>query len=630
MASRFKVVALLVLSLLVFSSTGAALLSASAASNTGTVSQTSSGLVHSDDLTSGVPSCTGGYNDTSSIDTSYWTISGDAKRESGSSWTACEGPSGLWLGVQSGGPSGTWAGIYAESTTETVMLYHTNLMLPMYSISTIQSGSFNTGLYVQTSNGMVNYLTCYGQVTAGDGYYWGVELATGNTDGATSYQELWTGPSYTNTGPSDEACTIVTNGSNLLQVYMNGTMVYSNTSDNLNIPEPFNAYLEVETSDSQQMLWAGYTDFYATTSNDVTIQNVPAGDVAEIVSGSTVYASATNSGSSPAAVSLNIAQYDLPLAGSLEILSGGSVVATTGSTSFWAGDAYSYQPGTTTTTSTSSSTTKTTQTSTSTSTSTIPGAIALNDVQSTSATVSSSPYQVTIAGFNAGTGSNRLLVVGVSANDEGVASITFGGAPLTQAVASFYNNDAEFWYLVNPAVTGNVVVTFAGATSAVVGAYAFSGVDQATPIPTTNSAYNTAASSPTISLTTQYPNSWVIDLPSIWGGVTLSSPSCTQRWDVNVSDEITGASSSTAQGTPGKATCGWTASNGGDYWDDVAVEIAAASAGTTSTTTSSTTTTTLSTTTQTSTTTASSTTTQTSTTTTTSTTTSCLPIVGCL
>ncbi len=190
-------------------------------------------------------------------------------------------------------------------------------------------------------------------------------------------------------------------------------------------------------------------------------------------------------------------------------------------------------------------------------------------------TVSSSPYQVTLASFNAGTGSNRLLVVGVSANNNIVLSITFGGAQLTKEVTSFVNNDAEFWYLVNPTGTGDIVVTFASPTATVVGAYSFSGVNQSNPIPTTATNSNSAASSPSISITTQYPNSWVLDLPSIWGGVTLGSPSCTQQWDANVPNAISGGSSSTIAASPGQVTCGWTASNGGDLWDDVAIELAA-------------------------------------------------------
>src|ERR1700687_5573510 len=122
------------------------------------------------------------------------------------------------------------------------------------------------------------------------------------------------------------------------------------------------------------------------------------------------------------------------------------------------------------------------------------GSIVLNSVKTTSGTVSSSPYQITLSNVNAGTGTNRLLVVGVGANNNVVTSVTFGGVPLTNKVSTFYNNDAEFWYLTNPSGTGNIVVTMAGATSAVVGAYSFSGVDQTTPIPTSITNHNTAVS----------------------------------------------------------------------------------------------------------------------------------------
>ncbi|MGH2613008.1 MAG: hypothetical protein ACRDFB_08185 [Rhabdochlamydiaceae bacterium] len=115
-----------------------------------------------------------------------------------------------------------------------------------------------------------------------------------------------------------------------------------------------------------------------------------------------------------------------------------------------------------------------------------------------------------------------------------------------------------------------------GATTAVVGAYAFSGVDQTNPITTTSSNFNSAASSPTVSITTANPNSLVLDLPSIYGGVTLGKSTCTQQWDANVPSAITGASSSTAAQSPEQVTCSWTASGGGDLWDDVAVEIKAA------------------------------------------------------
>ncbi|MGI0058247.1 MAG: spherulation-specific family 4 protein, partial [Nitrosotalea sp.] len=187
-----------------------------------------------------------------------------------------------------------------------------------------------------------------------------------------------------------------------------------------------------------------------------------------------------------------------------------------------------------------------------------------------------SPFKITMYKFSPGNGSNRLLVVGVSASSKSATSVKFGTASLTQAVSSFHHNDAEFWYLKNPSSTpADLVVTMSGTTPFAVGTYSFSGVDQAIPIATTNSTNNTSSSSPKIAITTLYANSTVLDLPSIYGGVTLGSPTCTQQWDMNIPSGITGASSNKTQTTPGKVTCAWTASGSGDLWDDVAVEIKA-------------------------------------------------------
>lgn len=199
--------------------------------------------------------------------------------------------------------------------------------------------------------------------------------------------------------------------------------------------------------------------------------------------------------------------------------------------------------------------------------------IVLNNVQSTSGMILSSPYQITLSNFNIGDGDNRLLVVGASANNNSVISVTFGGSPLRKAVSSFHNNDAELWYMTNPSGTANIVVTMNGTTSAVIGAYAFSGVDQSNPIPNNSTNYNNATSSPTVSITTQYPNSWVIDITSIYGSVTLGSSTCTQQWNVNMPGIITGASSSMTVPSAGSTTCNWTASYSGDFWDDAAIEV---------------------------------------------------------
>src|SRR5438093_798989 len=81
-----------------------------------------------------------------------------------------------------------------------------------------------------------------------------------------------------------------------------------------------------------------------------------------------------------------------------------------------------------------------------------------------------------------------------------------------------------------------------------------------------------------------YQISLVLDSPSIYGGITLSSPTCTQSWNINMPSAITGASSSTVPASASSVTCRWTTSGGGDLWDDVAIEVKASSSGVNTTT----------------------------------------------
>src|SRR5690242_17891366 len=113
------------------------------------------------------------------------------------------------------------------------------------------------------------------------------------------------------------------------------------------------------------------------------------------------------------------------------------------------------------------------------------GLVTLSNHASNSSKLTTSPFTINLPSFNAGAGSDRLLVVGVEANNQSVNSVTFGGTALTKVAGSFHNQYSAFWYLKNPSGTGNIVVTMAGATQVVIGAYAFYGVDQSNPIPTT-------------------------------------------------------------------------------------------------------------------------------------------------
>jgi len=549
-ASSTTVVAGATLALLVVSSLTVMVPFGRAHAATNSISRVSSGLVASDSLTTG--------------STAQWTFGGDASSQPGAKYTHSEDSQGLHIAVQPA-TSGTWSGYYAVSRNTSATLFHAVVTL---AYTSVPDNGFNTGIYVQTwNNDFIDYIGCLG-VAVPLGHYWTVVQSYGVIVGSQVINTLYQSP--LNAGPMTQDCTIITNGNNFLKVYLGGSVVVNKNNMTLNMPPPQQVYLEPQSSTASSLLTGTYTGYYATTKEGVTVTGAPVGGTAELVDASNnVLASAQAAANGSA--TMPVGKYSLPISGTIKVLdkSNTLVAATTTAVSVWGGDVYAASSSSTSTTSTSS-----TSSTTTTSTTTAGAPIALNNVASTSGVVSNPPFQITLSGFNAGTGSNRLLLVGVSANNNNVASVTFGGVALKQEAGSFYNNDAELWYLVNPSGAADIVVTMAGATSVVVGAYAFSGVNQANPIPTQVTAHNTSPGSPAISITTQYQNSWIVDLPSIYGGSTLGSPTCTQNWDINVANAITGASSSTAAASAGAKTCGWTASNG-DFWDDVAIEIMA-------------------------------------------------------
>ena len=530
---------------------------------TGAISQSSSGLVASDSLTTG--------------STSGWAFAGDAASESGAKFSYSENSTGLHIGVQSGADA-TYAGYFAESPDTTAQLFSAVVTI---GPSSVPDDTFNNGIYVQTSNNdFIDFVDCAGVVTT-SGYYWTVTQSYGIVVGSQMTSTLYESPM--DALPLTETCTIITNGSNFLEVYLGGNVVVDRDNLTLNMPSPFNAYLEPETSTATLMLTGTFTDYYATAGQGVTVTNAPAGGTAELVgSSNNVLASAPIASNGTA--TMLIGQYALPLSAVLEVLySNGTLAASTASPiSVWGGDVYqvSSTSTTTSTTTTSSTTAKASSTTSSTTTSSSSGTsgITLNGAASTSGSASIPMFQVTLPRFNPGGGSDRLLVVGVAADDYSVSSITFGNLSLTQAggTSSFYYSDTELWYLDGtppgyPSVPTNIVVTMSGPTSVVVGAYAFSGVDQGTPIATWATNYGSGGS-PAISLTTRYAGSWILDQPSVIGS-SLTAPTCTQEWNADVSGAVTGASSYLATSTPGEYSCSWTPGPPGAPWDDMAVEI---------------------------------------------------------
>ena len=289
-----------------------------------TLTQSQSGLQARDPLTSGA--------------SSEWTFLGDAPAE-GAPYSTVENGTGLYVGVQS--PSSpNWAGFFGVSPPSDVMLSHAVLTLPYRSTSEYD---FNTGLYVQTTAAFVNYITCYAQVTPA-GYYWGVLYTSGSAHSAVTFTQLYLHIG----GPLTQDCTIVTNGQNMLRVYLQGKLVYSSDTLNLGMPAPFRAYLEVESSDASRMLYGRFTDYYSTMSDKVRVENAPPGDTVSLV-GSDYNSSGaldpiTTAGAEVApngTASIPIGQYHLPIVGSLVVRDPDQKVAAASSTAdIWGGDVY--------------------------------------------------------------------------------------------------------------------------------------------------------------------------------------------------------------------------------------------------------------------------------------------------
>ena len=184
-------------------------------------------------------------------------------------------------------------------------------------------------------------------------------------------------------------------------------------------------------------------------------------------------------------------------------------------------------------------------------------------VQSATKISSASATTVTIPLFNPGGASNRVLVVGLSFGSgapTGV-TVTYGGISLALATGTFVTNGnahTEIWYLASPSMTpANIVATWTGARPVVMGAVAFNGADQTTPV--TNGTINSAASTAVSVTIPSAPGDMTIDTVTSLSatGLFLSAPTKTQQW-IDTTRTGARAGGSTAAGAA-TVTHAWTA-----------------------------------------------------------------------
>ena len=140
-------------------------------------------------------------------------------------------------------------------------LYHSNIELPRRENLGGILSRFSAGLYIQTSiiYGQINYVACVGEIGPA-GVEWRVESGLGNDVVVTQHNDLWRD---TNSSVWKRDCTIITNGANYLKVYLDNKLVYSNNKLNLQMPRPFNSYLEVQTTYADENLYGKFTDYYS-------------------------------------------------------------------------------------------------------------------------------------------------------------------------------------------------------------------------------------------------------------------------------------------------------------------------------------------------------------------------------
>jgi len=298
----------------------------------GTLTKVSSGLVASDPLNQQLTK--------SQLESSnYWRFSGDAPAE-GAPYNFYEDSNGLHVGVQAANNS-TFAGFFAVSPNTNFVLVHVQITTPS---KTVPQGAFESGLYLQTSDGNINYVTCT-SFTTSQGTVWEIVWATGNSSGATHYKTLWSSGFGL---PLTEDCTIITNGNNYLKVNLGGNQVYSSSSLKLQMPKPFQIYLEPETSYSGSELYATFLNYYLTSAETLTVSGLPSNAAkVELVnpSNGNVLASAQRRSGS---ASVEVGNFILPLSAQIEVLSSSNTVlsSTQGAVSVYGGDSYSDNGGT--------------------------------------------------------------------------------------------------------------------------------------------------------------------------------------------------------------------------------------------------------------------------------------------
>jgi hypothetical protein len=209
---------------------------------------------------------------------------------------------GLQVGVR---PHAGWAGWFAVTLDAAGpgVVWHTDMSRPRQPLST---GEGEAVFAVQTAatqhSGAINYVVVSALTTRSKGE-WLVGYAHGVIANADT-EVLWRSPLRAD-APASEPVTIRTDGRHSLVVWLGNRRVYSSNHLHLDVPSPFQAYLEVQSRDVGYV--SAFRDFWVADSSPVTVSGASPGAHVRLVGDGVVTAVAGPGGSaslfpSPAAL----------------------------------------------------------------------------------------------------------------------------------------------------------------------------------------------------------------------------------------------------------------------------------------------------------------------------------------
>ncbi|WP_415282875.1 hypothetical protein [Candidatus Nitrososphaera sp. FF02] len=189
---------------------------------------------------------------------------------------------GLYVGVSDPDPGdGTWSGIFAMTPNDYSSVYHVTMQVPDLPVSEDPADYANIGMYIQTdtSTGRINYIACIVDIRP-DKLFYRVESGLGNDDSVTSWTVHWEKEMSVLDRTMD--CTLLTNGDNHMAAIINGERVFESYAMDLQMPRPFNAYLETQVSGIPEIVEGRFYDYYSAFSSEIRVIKLAQGQIVSL------------------------------------------------------------------------------------------------------------------------------------------------------------------------------------------------------------------------------------------------------------------------------------------------------------------------------------------------------------